>query len=389
MCAPSEALWERLATAWYHERYDDVIKIGEQVLNIQPNDALVLHAVGQAYAQLGEPLKALQYYERALHADPQSRSSLKGKLWALFHLQRYDEAMATANRLLEEEPANAWLLQIIAQICAQVERWSEARYYWERLLSMDPGNVTAIRHYIWALYRLAEYGEVERWANYLMEKVLGDLWDMQMVADSRLALGKSADAKGRYEAMLKMDPTNQQALRGLLWSLVHLRRYAQAQAVMERVQIDTPEGLEFAQEYVLHLIKRRRWREAKQMLSRIASAGLPYLPPQSALCLERLAWSYSRTQQWQEARILYEHLSRSSLDLIRVRGLVGLAYCDLHLRDYQNALTEAEVAAMIAGKTRDVWSLKQAYSVMVFAYLRRRAHRKAWNAFQKMLRLTD
>ena len=64
------------------DRIDQLMRL----LEAEPGDAFCLYALGQEYASVGDHLRAVEYYERAIDADADT-------LYAYFHKARSQEEL--------------------------------------------------------------------------------------------------------------------------------------------------------------------------------------------------------------------------------------------------------------------------------------------------------
>jgi tetratricopeptide (TPR) repeat protein len=98
-------------------RYADAIREFETYARAAPREPNPYDSLGEAHLYIGAPEKALEYYSRALNADPKFANAHNGRAWALGMLGNYDKAIA------EDAPDIA----IKAFILSRAGRYIDAR----------------------------------------------------------------------------------------------------------------------------------------------------------------------------------------------------------------------------------------------------------------------
>lgn len=87
-------------------KYDDAIKLYDQVLKIDPTSVEALNGKGLAFNKLGKYEEALTWFDKALKIDPNFVNALYNKGGALAELGKYDEAAKWTNKALEIDKTN-------------------------------------------------------------------------------------------------------------------------------------------------------------------------------------------------------------------------------------------------------------------------------------------
>jgi len=98
------------------KKYDQVLKIGLEVLEKIPNDLDVLFIFGGIYHMKGLHKKAISYFDRALETSSYDPQILILKAKSTFIIKKYDETEICCNKLLEIDPKNKEALELLSKI---------------------------------------------------------------------------------------------------------------------------------------------------------------------------------------------------------------------------------------------------------------------------------
>jgi TolB-like protein/class 3 adenylate cyclase/rhodanese-related sulfurtransferase len=110
----------------WEQRFDEALAEAESAIILDPNDPNGYEAMGLLQVNLGRADDGLEYIKKAMRLDPQS-DYLWSLGWALFHLERYDEAAATFHRATKTNPDYHWTYLLLAATYGHLGRENEAR----------------------------------------------------------------------------------------------------------------------------------------------------------------------------------------------------------------------------------------------------------------------
>jgi TolB-like protein len=114
----------------------------DRAVALNPNLAHAWATSGWINVWSGNPAVAVEHLTRAMRHDPLHGDRLlamrSAMAHALFFLDKYDEAMAWAGRILRENPASHPGLRIFAASAAYASKTDEAREIGTRLRAIDP-----------------------------------------------------------------------------------------------------------------------------------------------------------------------------------------------------------------------------------------------------------
>ena len=136
-----------------YQRIQEMIRGGEQneamealekLLESNPDHALAHNDLGVLYCNKGEGEKAQSHYEKAVHLEPENATFQKN-LGDFYYVEagRVEEAMELYVKILDENPTDIEVLLILGAICVSLEKSEDAKFFYERVLELDPWNVEA------------------------------------------------------------------------------------------------------------------------------------------------------------------------------------------------------------------------------------------------------
>ena len=122
-------------------RYDEARRAVERALNLSPNLFMVRFAAGMVSASVGEGDAALGHFSRAMRLsplDPGMSALVLGSGLAHLVAGRYDEALAAAQRTVDERPNFASGHRLMLVALGYLGRIDEAKLAARRMLELAP-----------------------------------------------------------------------------------------------------------------------------------------------------------------------------------------------------------------------------------------------------------
>lgn len=102
--------------------------------------ALSYYGAGMMYEQQGNREEALKHYQRALRFDPNSGAILGQIVEVAWSLERHQEAIRYALKAAEVGPANPELLERLAAVLAEEQKFDEAIGLYEKAVALNEGK---------------------------------------------------------------------------------------------------------------------------------------------------------------------------------------------------------------------------------------------------------
>ncbi len=110
----------------------------KRALELKPGEASVLNYLGYSYLDRGVNLKeARRLIEMAYTKRPDDGYIIDSLGWMLFVLGEYDKAVTHLEKAVEAAPADATINEHLGDAYWKVGRTTEARYQWQRALTLD------------------------------------------------------------------------------------------------------------------------------------------------------------------------------------------------------------------------------------------------------------
>ncbi|MFO0867694.1 MAG: tetratricopeptide repeat protein [Pirellulales bacterium] len=117
-------------------RVAEAVEWLEQVLDEFPEDVAAQNDLGYLWADAGIHLeRALSLCQRAVAAQPDNRSYRDSLGWALFRLQRWDEAEAELTRAAAGDEVDGVILDHLGDVQQQLGKTEAARDSWQRAVT--------------------------------------------------------------------------------------------------------------------------------------------------------------------------------------------------------------------------------------------------------------
>ena len=124
------ATWKKDYERWAHE--------ADRALSLNPNYALALNSRGTVHLYMGEPAKAIPYFERAIRLDPAFQQFRHFLGTAYFVAGNYETAAAVFKDRIAMTPNTDLSRAFLASALGQLGRLEEARRIWRELKEINP-----------------------------------------------------------------------------------------------------------------------------------------------------------------------------------------------------------------------------------------------------------
>jgi len=124
-------------------KYDDAIKLYDQVLKIDPTSVEALNGKGLAFNKLGRYEDAITWFDNALKIDPTSAQVLNNKGISLTNLNRFEEAITWFDKALKIDPTFVDALYNKGGALAELGKYDEAAKWTNKALEIDKTNQNA------------------------------------------------------------------------------------------------------------------------------------------------------------------------------------------------------------------------------------------------------
>jgi Flp pilus assembly protein TadD/peptidoglycan/xylan/chitin deacetylase (PgdA/CDA1 family) len=244
-------------------------------------DTESLRQTAQSLYRDGHYAQSTKIYLQIAADNPQNVALLKEAMWALWNMQKFDDAkrLASEVQILKPEDIEAHNILTWAQSAANRDEMSdfrqralahykngeygEAASLYRQLADLDPNDLSTLKDWMSALWASHQYEETDRVARRILAIRPADphALDMEQKLPSKIAEEKiksilnqtgPLDKEGQLavtiklnEELVKLRPDDPSAYRNLAWAYYKLKRYAEARVVASLLTTlipDDPDG---------------------------------------------------------------------------------------------------------------------------------------------------
>lgn len=237
--SPQAQAYAHYMMAVIHERngqFDEALAEKLKAAELMPEATSLAAELAQTYLRLHDFENALKMCRRLVDADPDdpTRWLVLGLVYK--ELERYDEATAAYDKAIALDPGNVQGYIQLVQTAVETNDFVTAVDWCNKLIEIRP-NSSAL--YVQLGMNLARINDLEA-ARDALERALRIDGAAPRARDLLgvvyLELGENANAQEQFRALLASDPTNAQAALYLAAATARLGRYAEALALLDKVE---------------------------------------------------------------------------------------------------------------------------------------------------------
>lgn len=191
-----EAQYQEIKSGMGTENHESTIHRLETLLDNHPDFSPAHDELGFLYYQAGQHDNALNHFEKAAQLEPDNPKFQKNLADFYYSvLSRSEDALEIFEKLLVQHPSDSEILLITANLLVSLDRFDEAQAYYESLLNLEP----------WRL-------DIQELVDKLKHRDHGDnLKDVESLyqsAQTHAQNGEIEVAMGKLEKILKQNPEN-------------------------------------------------------------------------------------------------------------------------------------------------------------------------------------
>jgi tetratricopeptide (TPR) repeat protein len=199
--------------------------------------------IGNAYADLGQYDKAIQYYQTALQVDPSFAKANYNLALAYARMKRTDDAVGVLKQLLLADPKNTQILSTLGWAYHLGGKETEALAQYDAVLGLSPADQDALYNsgiILWKLDRKSEaLGRIQKALAISPE----DADALYAAGSLYLALDQPADATGMLNRYLDKKPSDIDALFLAAVAAERLQKYSRELDAFDKIiAIDAKQG---------------------------------------------------------------------------------------------------------------------------------------------------
>ncbi|NTW79370.1 MAG: tetratricopeptide repeat protein [Geobacteraceae bacterium] len=135
----SDELYKEAVSLAKADKTSDAISLLERLVTQDVTYALAHNDLGVLYQKSGEIQKSRQHHEEAVRLQPANKIFQKNLADLLYiEFYEFEEALSIYVRLQAKAPQDIEILKAIASICQTMGKESDARYFLERVIALQP-----------------------------------------------------------------------------------------------------------------------------------------------------------------------------------------------------------------------------------------------------------
>ena len=191
--------------------------------------------IGNAYFDLEQYDKAVEYYDRALQLDPTINQAVFNMARTKIETGDYRRALKLLNRLLDSDSENIMVLEMIGYTYFRMDSYSEAVDVYNEILVLNPYNKKAL--YNTSILEV----ELERYeiARIHLQKLLDQENKSEyrkLLADITREEGNSEDAIRLYESIVAEDKASKDVFTALKELYLASENYSDVLTVFDELE---------------------------------------------------------------------------------------------------------------------------------------------------------
>jgi tetratricopeptide (TPR) repeat protein len=144
MTTSLESLTQSVKACLTSGNQEEAIDLLNRIISLFPDHALAYNDLGVIHFQQGNKTKSLYYYQKAAQLEPDNPAFQKNLAdLYLVELDEVEEALKIYLQVLRKDPSDLETLFALGHICIQLEKFQDARVFYNRILAIEPWNLSA------------------------------------------------------------------------------------------------------------------------------------------------------------------------------------------------------------------------------------------------------
>ncbi len=197
-----------------NEREVDAINVAEKAINADPYDPRGWAIKGMALEWAGQAERALAYIYQALALDPDNAVALSFLAEAYADLGAFDRAVDAAEKALELDPMNFNVQRNYGYVMEYLAEYDLAIEAYERALQLAPSQAYIVFRLVGIHYREGDYNSEVELLQEVIDRNPENATAYALLAEVLLRdMGEREQARDAAERCVSIDPTNIKCLR--------------------------------------------------------------------------------------------------------------------------------------------------------------------------------
>ena len=195
--------------------------------------------IGEALNALGRNSEAIEHLERALVESPRDARVLRALAATLLLLNHPADARALCERCVEQDDRDEAAWGLLGLALARASAWHDALRAYERAHGL--GHERIAFQYAWTLAELDRFEEAERVLRGAIPSRDDNSELRALLAYVLQEQNRHTDAESELRSILQADPANRQARGGLASFLASRGRLSEATEIAAALRADAPD----------------------------------------------------------------------------------------------------------------------------------------------------
>jgi tetratricopeptide (TPR) repeat protein len=138
------SLTQRVKDSLTSGNQEEAIDLLNRIISLFPDHAPAYNDLGVIHFRQGHKTKSLFYYQKAAQMEPDNPAFQKNLAdLYLVELDEVEEALKIYLQVLRKDPSDLETLFALGHICIQLEKFQDARVFYNRILAIEPWNISA------------------------------------------------------------------------------------------------------------------------------------------------------------------------------------------------------------------------------------------------------
>ena len=215
------------------ERYEEILQVWQELVREHPDNYFYLFELARAYSHLEYYDEAIFYFKKSIALDPGNTDTTASLGYAYLHSGQYDLAEEAFHKALAFAPENTDALEglrrlrslsgsdeertliIKAQKFEEEGNYEDAVVVWERLVQIDPDDVSYLYSLGRALQHVGRNDQAEEYLTHAHTLAPDNVDVMVSLGYLRLRFGQNEEAEKLFAQVLKESPDYFDAQEGL------------------------------------------------------------------------------------------------------------------------------------------------------------------------------
>ena len=223
------------------EKFEDEKKKAADPSNMI--DSIAIIDQGNEYFNKGDFVTAIDYYEKITN-DPNYVKALFNKALALDNLERYDDAIAFYDKVLDIDHNDALTWYNKGDALDSLQRYDEAIKCYDEALKINSTDVNSLVNKGFSYYMLGKFDEAIKCYDSALRIDRTDVEAWNNKGYALYYLGEYGEAIKCYDEALKIDPNLPYIWRNKGVAFLELRKYKEAIKYIDKALAIDPDNVQ-------------------------------------------------------------------------------------------------------------------------------------------------